>query len=69
MNMKTAMVEVARMAVKEDRVCYLYFDKTKGFTASYIYWNNWLFKAYPGGRMVLSVNGKARLQVEEVTPA
>ena len=65
-----AMVEVASMAKKENRICSLYKSKfgVYEFLASFSRWDDWLFRAYPGGRMVLSVAGKKRLEedAEEV---
>ena len=60
MDMKEAMVEVAQMAKRSGNLCYLYEDG-QGFKASEHYWKDWLFKAYPGGRMQLSMSGKKRL--------
>lgn len=59
MNIQEAMAEVVKMAAEKGRVCYLYPPAIgTGFRASFEYWNDWLFKAYPGGRKVLSVRGK-----------
>jgi hypothetical protein len=63
-RMEKAMVEVVNMAKEHDRVCYLY--QSRGgfceFGASFLYWSDWLFKAYPGGRKQLSVKGNELFQ-------
>lgn len=60
--MKIAMVQVVTMAVQNNRLTYLYENRRGEFTASYKYWDDWLFKAYPGGKKILSVKGKKRLE-------
>jgi hypothetical protein len=52
-----AMAETTKTAKKYGRACYLY--KTSHYWCSFQYWDDWLFRAYPGGRKVLSVTGKA----------
>lgn len=59
------MITVAKMAQDEGRVCYLFangpIDNLR-LEASHQYWHDWVFKAYPGGRKILSVKGKEILQ-------
>jgi hypothetical protein len=50
------MLYVADRAVKMGRVCYL-FDLKGKLDYSWRYIPGWLFKAYPGGRTVMSVDG------------
>ena len=58
-----AMDETAKHAEQEDRVMYLY--KANGgnvrWNISFRYWDDWLFKAYPGGRKEVSVRGSKLL--------
>lgn len=66
MTFLEAMTEVANMAINQNRIVYLYKGnggKSKWW-ASLAYWNDWLFKAWPGGRKVLSVEGTKILQAE-----
>ena len=59
MNMLQAMMDVVNMAKIEGCLIYLYESPTsKEFRASKKYWKDWLFRAYPGGRMEFSVLGK-----------
>jgi hypothetical protein len=65
MTYQEAMAEVTKMAQEKDRVCYLYGHgpvNNLRLEASFQYWHDWLFKAYPGGRKVLSVEGNELLQ-------
>lgn len=64
LTMKEAMADVERMAQKVDRLMYLYCGAA-GYFASPRYWNDWLFKAYPGGRKEVSVLGNETLLAEE----
>ena len=61
---KRAMVEVVKMAKEHDRICYLYLSKhpSDEYGASFLYWKDWLFRAYPGGRKSLSNAGKKHLK-------
>jgi len=59
--MKEAMADVVKMARDEGKLCYLYYSAGK-FEASFIYWQDWIFKAYPGGRKELSLRGKRILE-------
>lgn len=64
-NMKSAMVQVVEMAKDQDRVCYLYRNKiTREYEISFTYWKDWLFRAWPGGRKELSVDGSKYLELE-----
>lgn len=58
MNFKEACVETVKEARAKGQIAYLY--KLSGkfpWGTSLNYWNDWLFKAYPGGRKVLSAKG------------
>lgn len=59
-----AMAETAKQAQEENRVCYLYKNRLGNFRwgISAQYWDDWLFKAYPGGRKELSVEGSKELE-------
>lgn len=53
-----ALVECVKMAKEKHAICYVYKRDGKGFWGlSYEYWDNWLFKAYPGGRKQVSRQG------------
>jgi hypothetical protein len=66
-DMTRAMAQVVDMAIVGGRICYLYKRRSKySFQASYHYWNDWLFKAYPGGRKQLSIRGKELLSPDEL---
>lgn len=59
------MAETARMAKEDGKLYYLY--KQPGFgnfkwVVSAQYWKDWLFRAYPGGRKELSMQGKKLVQ-------
>lgn len=49
-DMLRGMAEVAKMAEAQNKVCYLYNKHPGEYQASFQYWNDWIFKAYPGGR-------------------
>lgn len=49
---------VFRKAKETSRLCYLYQRPNGTFYSSYEHRNNWLFRAYPGGRRELSIAGK-----------
>lgn len=60
-----AMAETERIAKETGKLYYLY--KNPGFGnfkwgISTQYWNDWLFRAYPGGRKILSSNGNRLVQ-------
>jgi len=61
-----AMAETARMAKADGKLFYLYKggpgNATWGISAQY--WKDWLFKAYPGGRKILSMAGKELVEKE-----
>lgn len=66
MGLKGAMKDTLNMAKSENEICYLYEDPGRGdYWASFEYWDDWLFKAYPGGRTELSVSGKSLTESEE----
>lgn len=70
MDKKEAIKMFIEMAKKEKQICYLYFyNFPMGvFGACFEYWDDWLFKAYPGGRTELSVKGKEILGKEQAEP-
>lgn len=59
MTFEERMAEVVRLAEETNRITYLYFNNDAWFS-SHRYLDNakWLFKAYPGGRKILSIEGK-----------
>ena len=58
-----AFAECVKMAKICKRICYIYKPNGKGLWGlSYEYWDNWIFKAYPGGRKHLSVFGQQYLR-------
>jgi hypothetical protein len=61
---KKAMAETVEMAKKENRICSLYLSKfgVHKYIASCSRWDDWLFRAYPGGRKSLSNAGKKHLK-------
>jgi hypothetical protein len=61
---KKAMVDTVEEAKHYDKVCYLYLVSGghSEYGISFTYWDNWLFRAYPGGRKSLSMAGKKRLK-------
>lgn len=61
--MLQSMAEVARMARERGEICYLYKTQA-GYIASFQYWKDWLFKAYPGGRKVVSIEGRKHLTTQ-----
>lgn len=68
MTIFEAMAEVVQMARDKGELCYLYRRGPSGnfkWGASFQYWDNWLFKAYPGGRKVLSMEGKKLVQAAQ----
>lgn len=67
MNFREAINETVKQAQEENRVCYLYKNRIGNFRwgVSAQYWDDWLFKAYPGGRRVLSVEGTKVLDALE----
>lgn len=54
------ILEAIQKAVDEaywtGSACYVY-EARQGYRVSTDYWQGWLFKAYPGGRKVLSRRG------------
>lgn len=62
MTMKQAMAEAVLSAKKYGHSYCLYSSKSQGWLLSPIKWNDWLFKAYPGGRKILSVAGKKKME-------
>ena len=64
MKLNDAMVETARMAQNHGRCCYLYKFRNGTLNITHQVWNDWIFKAYPGGRKQLSVIGSKLLEEE-----
>jgi len=62
-----AMKETVDCARVSGHCYYLFKSKSQGWLISAHYWNDWLFKAYPGGRKQLSVDGNALLRAERIT--
>lgn len=59
MTFEERMTEVVKEAESTNKITYLYFKYDFFFTSSrYLDNTKWLFKAYPGGRKVLSVEGE-----------
>lgn len=66
MTFTERMTEAAKEAEATNRITYLYFKNDFFFTSSrYLENTKWLFKAYPGGRKVLSVEGEKMLAVDQ----
>lgn len=55
-----AMTKTEQMAKSDGKLYYLY--RKSGWQISAQYWNDWLFRAYPGGRKELSKRGVAAVQ-------
>lgn len=58
---------VTEAAKQEGQVCFLYRVRGEYF-ASFEYWDDWIFKAYPGGRRILrptSIKSKGADSKEE----
>lgn len=64
MSILKSMAEVVKMARAENKLCYLY-KSSAGYLTSFEYWDDWLFKAYPGGRKILSVAGNNLVKNEQ----
>ncbi len=64
MTFADAMTEAVKMAHQENRKIYLYKISGAGWGMSPIYWKDWLFVAYPGGRKILSPEGTKLLDKE-----
>lgn len=63
MTILRSMNEVAQMARDKGQICYLY-KSSAGYFASFQYWGDWLFRAYPGGRKILSTEGRKLVERE-----
>ena len=66
-----AMKEAIDTAVTEGRVLYVFSrSQGPGYYVSHRWAKGWLFRAYPGGRKVLSMAGKELVDtaVTEVNP-
>lgn len=60
-----AMARAVEIAKEENRLIYLYKISGAGWGACPHYWPDWLFKAYPGGRTVLSPEGTKLFEQEK----
>lgn len=66
-----AMAETVKSAKRDGKLYYLYLRKSKGYRhdpvyfLSHLYWDDWLFKAYPGGRKILSIKGNDLVKEEK----
>lgn len=58
MNIFEAMQKTVDEAVSSGSMAYLYM-RSAGYFVSQEYWNDWLFKAYPGGRKIMSAKCNA----------
>lgn len=67
MNFLEACEETVKEAERHNKVAYLYKNRIGNFRwgVSHQYWDDWLFKAYPGGRKVMSVEGSKLVQFVE----
>jgi hypothetical protein len=66
MNFTNAMLDAVTMASETGRIYYIYKLINGGFGISRKIYPDWLFKAYPGGRKVLSPSGAAFRKKESV---
>jgi hypothetical protein len=66
MTFKEHMQQTVKEAEQTNKICYLIL-RYDFFSISNQYQDDWLFKAYPGGRKVLSVKGTKMLEREEAT--
>lgn len=62
LTMKQAMAMTALTAGEYRHTYYLFKSKSQGWLCSAHYAEDWLFKAYPGGRKLLSVSGTALMK-------
>ena len=66
------ILETAKKAIKLskelDRTIYMYHWHGE-YSVSIQYWNDWIFKVYPGGRRVLSIGGRELAKKEGVEKA
>jgi len=63
MSILESIVETEKLAKQSGKLYYLYSRKSKKnkeqvYFISHIYWKDWLFRVYPGGRKELSRSGK-----------
>jgi len=67
MNFLEACEETVKEAEHHNKVAYLYKNRIGNFRwgVSHQYLGDWLFKAYPGGRKILSVEGTKLAQSVE----
>ena len=63
----SAMVKAVRRAKMEFHIFYVYQNTNSEFFISSELSSKWLFKAYPGGRKVLSMAGKELLSLDELS--
>lgn len=62
LTMKQAMAMTAQTAKENNRLYFLTKSKSQGWLCSAHYTEDWLFKAWPGGRKILSVAGAKLMQ-------
>ena len=70
MNMKdilSVMATAVKLAELEFHIFYVYQNAKSEFFISSELSSNWLFKAYPGGRKVLSMAGRELLSLDELS--
>lgn len=57
MSFAEACVEASQLAVENGKEYFVYHATNGGFMVSHQYDRDWLFRAYPGGRKVVSLAG------------
>ena len=62
LTMKQAMAMTAQAAKEDNHLYFLFKSKSQGWLCSAHYAEDWLFKAYPGGRKLLSFAGAKLMQ-------
>lgn len=65
MTFVEACVQAAEKSKKYETIIYVYYS-SESWVIGPAYKKGWLFKAYPGGRKVLSMDGKTLLSMESL---
>ena len=63
----SAMIEAVKLAKNEFCIFYVYQNENGNFDISPTLKSDWLFKAYPGGRKVISIAGKERMNENDLS--